>query len=314
MKYHVIAALVACAFAGALSAQATININDSVSDMNERLFKFDVDFGPTAQSVTVTLTIQATSGTSGLDVNLVDLDELAANGTTNAIANDFDSGTGSMTLNLTTPTYSGVHQFAVQLRTDSGVGTSPFNGDLGASALATGAITQTGSLTIPFGTGYFDLLDRGGRNVIQNTAAGTFTRDVQVDFGSVPQAITFWVQAIYFEDGTLEIYEVPAAGGETLLNTLTLNTGNGWEDEINLTTSIRSGIVTLRFKIQATMANFHIWQLILPGVVASVSSGGGSGGGGGDGGGCSTGDHSDLAWLGLLAIIGAIGLATRLRS
>lgn len=313
MKYHAIAALAACLCAGALSAQATLNFTGTVSDLTENLYKFDVDFGSTPQSISLTLQIGATGGTSGLDVNLVDLDELAANGTTNAVLNDSDAGTGTMTLSMTTPTYSGVHQFAVQLHTNTGSGSSPFSGDLSAAALSTGAITQSGFRTIPFNPGYYDLLGRGARRLLQTTSTTTVTNNVQIDFGTGTQAITFWAQGLSFDDGTVTVHEVDDMGGETLLATFTLNSTNSWEDEGNFTTSPRTGIVTLRFRITATTSSVYFWQLILPAGVSSVAPSGGGGGGGGDGG-CSTGEETNLAWLGLLALVGAFGVAVRLRA
>ena len=77
----------------------------------------------------------------------------------------------------------------------------------------------------------------------------------------------------------------------------------------------RRDIVTIRIRIIAADANFYIWQMVLPGTVTSIApSGGGGGGGGGSDGGCSTGEESDLAWLGLLALLGVFGVATRLRA
>lgn len=314
MNYHVIMTLAACLFAGALSAQATISIGGTVNDNEQDLYLYDVDFGTPGQSITLTLTIAATGGSSGLDATLVDMDELAQNGSATGTASDFNAGTGTITVNMTTPTYSGVHQFAVMLVTDSSNGPSPYSGDLSTTSLNTGDITLAGFTTLPDTPGYEDLLGRGARYVIQNSATGTFTRDLQVDFGTVAQAITFFFQGFSLGgDGTMEVHEVLGGGTENLLQTVTLNSTTGWGEEYNPTTSSRSGSVTLRIKIIATDTNFYFWQLVVPGTVTSIAPSS-SKKGGGDDGGCSTGESQDLAWLGLLAVLGAVGVASRLRS
>jgi hypothetical protein len=291
-----------------------LNFTGSVSGNTEELYRFDVDFGGMAQSITLSLMIGATGGSSGLDVNLVDLDELAANGTTNAVLNDFDTGTGTMTLNMTTPSYAGVHQFAVQLHTDSGSGTSPFSGDLSSTALASGAITQSGHTSIPFATGYYDLLGRGGRQIYLNQGTGTYTRDMQVDFGTGTQSITFWAQGLSGNvDGSVSIYEVSGTGSESLITTFTLDTGSSWSDDGNFTTSMRTGTVTLRVRTTISATGLYLWQLILPSTVSSVAPSGGGGGGGGDDGGCSTNGEPGLNWLALLGALAGLGVATRLR-
>jgi hypothetical protein len=67
-------------FATGAAAQATIPITGSVIGTGQRAHLVSVDFGGTAQSVQLDLAIQATSGTSGLNAAIFDLEELAANG------------------------------------------------------------------------------------------------------------------------------------------------------------------------------------------------------------------------------------------
>lgn len=313
MTIRILGIITLALLAGVLSAQASANLNATVNDDEEDLYLFNVDFGA-MQTATIEVNIAATSGSSGISVNLVDLDELASNGTANAIATGANASATPVVVSLS-PTYAGVHQFAVQVITDSLNGPSPYTGTISASTLAAGGVTLAGATTLPAAAGYYDLLGRGAREVIQNAASGTFSRDTPVDFGSTPQAITFWVQGIAFvSDATVEVFEVTTGGTESLLGTLTLNATNNLEDEANLTTSMRSGTVILRVKVTASAAGLHIWQMTLPDQTTSNPTPGGGGGtgsgGGGGGGGCSTsGAPGRLMLIGLLA---ALGVATRI--
>jgi hypothetical protein len=122
MRFLLIAGI--AALACGLSAQA-YNFSGTVADDQARFILLDVDFGGTAQSIDITVTAQATGGASGLDVDLIDMDELALNGSAAAIESDFDAGTGTITLMMTTPMYSGVHQFVLDIETDGSNGPSP---------------------------------------------------------------------------------------------------------------------------------------------------------------------------------------------
>lgn len=309
----IIAVLAVCLCA-TLSAQATLNVSGTVSDGFERAILVDVDFGPTPQSLTLTLDIAATSGTAGLDVELIDLDELAANGSTNATVEGSDAGTANIMLSLPTGTYAGVRQFAILVYTD-GNGTSPFAGTLDESSLSPGTITLAGQVTNDVSNvpARQTLFDRSARHVVEHSAANTTTSDVRVDFGAGTQAITFWASAITFGgDTTVEVYEVDTGGTEQLLGSTTA-VGIG-STETNLTTSARTGVVTIRFKIITPGASFvAAYWAVFPGTVSvnGFAGGGGGGGGGGDDSGCSTG-AGNSPWWALLAALACAVLAVRL--
>ncbi|MCG3184378.1 MAG: hypothetical protein ICCCNLDF_02498 [Planctomycetes bacterium] len=307
----VLSAVILC---NSLSAQASINLSGTVPDDRSFMYLVEVDFGSTPQSVTLDVSIGATSGTSGIDISLIDLDELAANGTTNGVLSGSNAGTTPVVLNMTTPSYSGVHQFVVEVETDAANGPSPFTGTFACSTLTAGTIVLAGSAVWPFQDGYTVFFNRAARFVTTTNAAGTYTRDVVCDFGTMAQAATFWVQGLsFFADGTVEVYEVLSGGTENLLGTLNMNSGTGYEEEGNFTTSARSGPVTIRLKIITTLASteFYAWTIVMPSFV-SVSAPGGGGGGGGDDGGCSTGGTPGLGLL-LIGMLAALGLGARLR-
>ncbi|MCA8916592.1 MAG: hypothetical protein KDB90_14395 [Planctomycetes bacterium] len=304
-----------CLLASSVQAQASVNITGTVPDDRSHLILVEVDFGSTSQSLTLDVSIAATGGTSGLDVDLVDLDELAASGSATGTMNAADSGTGTIVINMTTPSYSGVHQFALEVETDAANGPSPYSGTFSCATLTAGAIVKAGSKSWPYVDGYTVFFGRASRLVTTTSSAGTTSRDVVCEFGSVAQAATFYVQGLsFFDDGTIDVYEVLSGGTESLLGTLTLNTGTGWEEENNFTTSARSGTVTIRLKITTALTSsaFYAWNVVVPNTVA-ISSGG-SGGGGGGGGGCSTEGGTGLSMLALLGIISLVGVAVRLRS
>ncbi|MBZ0134766.1 MAG: hypothetical protein K8I27_00165 [Planctomycetes bacterium] len=295
--------------AAAVNAQASLPFAGNVrADETEHVL-FEVDFGGAHQSITLDLAISTTSAAGGLDVALIDLDELALNGTATSTDTGFNPGAGAINVSLVTPSYMGVHQFMVSVETFGATGSSDFSGTMTAAALNPGAITESGRTVIPYLTGYYDLLGRGARFAALSTGAGTVSTDVNVNFGSVDQAITLWVQAEAFTAGTVEVYEVLPAGTENLLGTLTLS--GTFEDDDNLTTSPRNGTVTLRVKIVATSANQFIWHVVLPGTVASIAPPKKSGGGKSDSGGCSTSDGGGSWWLALLVVLGCVGVTTR---
>ena len=222
MRRLQLAALAAVlAMSGALAAQATLPITGSVQDDAENMHLVEVDFGAVAQSITLTLQIAATTGISGLDVGLFDLDELALAGTATGIDSDSNSGTGMITVSLTTPMYDGVRQFAVILETFSLDGPSGYSGNLETADLAAGSLIQTGFHVHVGRPGFFTFWGRAARFVQDLNSAATLSRTVQVDFGATAQAMTFWVQGAGFGgDGTVEVYEIPETGPAVLLGSV----------------------------------------------------------------------------------------------
>ena len=299
--------MLAVLFAASVGAQDTLNVSGTVQDNAENYHLIDIDFGTTPQSISLSLAINATGGTSGLDVSLVDLDELALNGTATSIDSADDPGTGVINVSLTTPTYSGVHQFIVLVSTDAANGPSPYSGTLTSPDLNAGDMVQTGFQVHVPGPGYFTLLGRSAVFGQDVNAAVTVSRTVQIDFGTTPQAITFWIQGVGFADGEVEVYEVPESGTPTLLGSVS---GTGfWEVDDNFTTSTRTGVVTLRMDIIASAASIYAWRIVTPGTVAILAPQGGGSKSKSDG--CSTTEHQGLGLMALLAALATFGVVCK---
>ncbi|MDC1141554.1 hypothetical protein OAU50_00550 [Planctomycetota bacterium] len=150
-------------------AQDTITFNDSIGDVGEDIHLIEIDFGVAAISVTLQLDIAATSG-SGLDVRLQDLDGLLDNSGTQE---DSDSSATPMTLNLTTGSMSGVHQFFIWATASSFSGFSDYSATLSSAALPAGSITLVDTQTIALGTLENIVHDRMW--VIRGQASGTYS-------------------------------------------------------------------------------------------------------------------------------------------
>ena len=262
------ALLLSVLLAGALSAQGSVNLGGSVNEDEQDFFLLEVDFGSTAQTITITVSIAATGGAAGLDVTLVDLDELCANGSALGIDSDFDPGTGTITLTMT-PNRSGVSEFAVSVATDD-AGTSPYAGTFSVDA---GSATLSTSATYPFVLGVQQtFLARAQRFLLEAQAAINITQDFVIDVGATARTVQFYVESIAFGSGSFLVYEIDANGTEQLLTTLV-----GF-DEANPTTSMRSGQVRLRIRTVAGSSGLYAWTCAMPtGVVVlgAYKSGGG---------------------------------------
>ncbi|MBX3459966.1 MAG: hypothetical protein KF696_08365 [Planctomycetes bacterium] len=305
-----VAILAVCACAS-LPAQDQLAVSGTVADGFERAILVNVNFGGAPQSLTLTLNIAATSGSAGLDVELIDLDELAANGSTAATVEDSDPGTGNIMLTLPTGNYSGTRQFAILVYTNTN-GTSPFSGTLSEATLAPGSMTLAGQVTnnVSAVPARQTLFDRSARHVVEHPGARTTTSDVRVNFGGGTQAVTFWVSAITFAgDTTVQVYEIDSTGAEQLLGS-TVASGLG-SSEINVSSSARTGNVTFRFKIITPGASIvSAYWAVFPGTV-SVSGFAGGGGGGGDKGSCTT-TGAGSGWLAVAGTLAALVLGLRL--
>src|SRR5690606_13756655 len=160
--------------------------------------------------------------------------EMALNGSANATAGDWDTGTGPLNMSLVSASYSGVHQFVIVVQTDSGNGPSTFSGSLTASAgIVNEARVQT--VRIRLDGKLQRLMTRGMRMFAESSGALSVNREFRVDFGSTPQAVTFFAQAVAFGDAEMEFFEVDETGAEQSLG---IQSGTAfWSDEQNYTTS-----------------------------------------------------------------------------
>lgn len=249
--------------AGPLVAQATFALNGTVQADEEHLYLLEIDFG-TSTSAAITVNLTGNSATFGLSAFIGDLDTIAASGSTGAADQGSDAGTGTINLSVTSPTYSGVHEFVLAIRSDTGGGPVVYNGSVDAAALSTGDITQ-GDFQAVSDNGFTTskkILDRA----FQSRWGVDSTGDPEaieflVDFGTPAQAITFWVQGEGDITGDLEVFEVLANGSTSSLGTLS-GTGD-WGDEGNFTTSSRSGIVRIRVTADTADMGFN-WTALLP--------------------------------------------------
>jgi hypothetical protein len=126
-----------------------------------------------------------------------------------------------------------------------------------------------------------------------------------MDFGPTVQAATFFAHGVsFFDDGAVEVYEILPGGTESLLGTLNLNTGTGWSQENNFTTSARSGNVKLRLKIVTAVSTnaFFAWTVVMPAFVSVQAPPQGGDRGESDPG-CSTGGRHGIAFFGLTALV-----------
>ena len=256
--------LLAVLCAGAVSAQATFNVGGTVAANTQDFLVVDIDFATSATPLAVTLSISGNSGTDGLDVFLGDLDAMAATGFTGTVDQGSDAGTGTINLSVTSASYTGVHQFAISINSDSGGGPVTYSGTLTVAALSSGAITQ--AETNSWSPNGLTEVNRLFSRAIQANWGVDSTGTPQpmeflVDFGSVAQSITFAVTGDGNITGDLEVLEVLADGSTSSLGTLSGT--SSWNDDGTFTTSSRSGVVRIRVLADTANMNFD-WTAILP--------------------------------------------------
>lgn len=256
--------LLAGMFAAGLSAQATLPVNGTVTG-DEALFLLDIDFGGSASTAVVTLSISGDSATEGLDVFLADLDAFAATGPATTTDSSSDAGTGTINLSVTSASYTGVHQFIVSVKSFTGVGNVNFTGTVAAATLATGAITLAD--TESFDTDDLPLVkrlfDRAFIAVGGVDSSGTpIFEEFLLDFGGTAHTATFSLIGEGDVAGTLDVVEVLANGTLSTIGALT-GAAAGWDDFTTVTTSSRSGIVRIRIVADTPNLDFK-WSVILP--------------------------------------------------
>lgn len=278
---------------GNLTAQDSLNITGNVGDLDFEFLLYEIDFGGASQTIDLTLTIGATGGMSGLAADLIDLDALAASGSATGIESDFEFGTTQMVLNMSA-THTGVVQFAVALETTDVNGPSPYSGTLAISA---GSIVFVSRQTLGLEFNQLQFIQgRAVRFAANPVGNATFAHDITLNFGTTPQAITFYTNAFAFGTADFEFIEITETGTESLLGTL--NNGG----EANFTTSSRSGNVNIRVRIVATSADPKVWTCVFPSSVAFVPRGSGGGGGGGKDG-CTVAAGGSLAPFVMLLLL-----------
>jgi hypothetical protein len=140
------------------------------------------------------------------------------------------------------PADSGLRDLLIVLEEDDG-GNDTYSITFGMAVLP-GAVTITSQLSSrddPMVV-HFDIGVQG--NDIADVATPRVV-EVLVDFGAVAHTATFFVFVNGDSDGSVTVSEIMPNGAVSALGTLS-GTGGNWNDEANLTSSSRSGLVRLR--------------------------------------------------------------------
>jgi hypothetical protein len=255
---------VALLTAGALSAQATLQVTGTVRDDRRDFILVDIDFGSTPQSVTVSLSIAAAPGGSGLWVDLIDLDDLAATGDIDAADDGQHHDAGTIDLEVTTATYTGLRQVMIAIMADDFGSPSNYSGTLTVSDVAQGDVSMVGKVTQNLQTtGLRFVFDRYVMNLFMFGSSSDRDRNLRFDFGDTPQTMTFYVEAVASGPAEVNVYEIPESGSPILLGTMS---GGPfvWADYDNFTTSARTGQVTIRVTTSGSSGNACIWSIVAP--------------------------------------------------
>lgn len=243
--------LVALGAAG-LAAQATAPINGTLAAGEERFHAFTIDFGSTPAAHTITVAISGNSATAGLDVFLGNLDEIAAAGFATGGDSDFNAGTGTINLSVTTPAYSGTHTFIVNASENTpGTGVT-YTGTINCATLGTGAITAGATHLRTATPPPIDVIFNRIVLMVGTATMGEVERhDVLVNFGGTAQTATLFAQCNGSATGSATVQEILATGAASTLGAALSGAGS-WSAEGNRTTSSRSGDVRLRMVVQRT--------------------------------------------------------------
>lgn len=292
------------ACATAVFAQDTENLNGSVPGDRRLTFLYEIDFGASAQSWTLNVSLN-TNASTGLAVNLIDVDALASSASPTPTAIDSAvvtvPGTAAATLN---GSYAGLHCFAVEIETAQGTTASDYSGSLTVNA---GAITfklqdqfVKSATGLKLAVGKFAFWSNA---VPQNT---TLAQSLELDFG--PTSHTEFIRLEGIGTNIVKIEFIDTTGGSANVLATFSNPTAGEFAAVPLT---HSGKATLRINVQAEAltAGSASWAVTAPcSVTISLV---GDPGEGGDNDKCSTGQGSG-SWLLLLGALAAITLAMRL--
>lgn len=309
-----LAALVVALAGTPLAAQATLNFAGSISDMQTRMHKIQLDHGATAQSLTLNLGV-TTASADGVDVELIDLASQLALAPNTASVHLGSAGSGNDS--LVTPSRSGVHEFFLTIDT-WGFSSSTYNITVSVSGVAQAALVDAGPQTVAHASGALSTVH--GRAFVyygDYWGGGTDKTRFKVNFGTTPQVVN---AAFEFDPGfditAIRVYEEGPAG-DTLLYSVS---GLIFGGLVQLTTTPRSGEVIFRVEADIGPNGSVIdWNVLFPTTVTAVGAVGApsaiatdGGGGGGGGGGCAAETGGGALLAALLCLLGIAGLA-RLR-
>ncbi len=309
-----LAALVVALAGTPLAAQATLNFAGSISDMQTRVHKIQLDHGATAQSLTLNLGV-TTASADGVDVELIDLASQLALAPITASVHLGSAGSGNDS--LVTPSRSGMHEFFLTIDT-WGFSSSTYNITVSVSGVAQAALVDAGPQTVAHASGALSTVH--GRAFVyygDYWGGGTDKTRFKVNFGTTPQVVN---AAFEFDTGfditAIRVYE-ESPSGDTLLYSVS---GMFFYGLVQLTTTPRSGEVIFRVEADIGPNGSVIdWNVLFPTTVSAVGVVGApsaiatdGGGGGGGGGGCAAETGGGALLAALLCLLGIAGLA-RLR-
>lgn len=277
---------------------AQLNFAGNLSADQRRAYLVRLDYGANLTSYVMTLAAATATGT--LDVVLVNLNELAANGSTNAIGG-FEANT------VLLPAQTGVFEFLIFVIEDgSAPATYNFTIEI---AVAQAALVNAGTKTINDVQSFTNMFDRGVLADTSFTAAGTRTFEFNVDFGASAHSAEVFLQGEGSNSGPIELFEITSGGTASLVASVA---GMGsFGDEDNGTTGVRTGVVRFRVVVTAGGAEDYSFSVIFDDSVAvsllkkkkDDSDEG-----------CSTGTSTGMGWLALLGLLASLIAASRLRA
>lgn len=279
---------------------ATLDFTGSLNAGQERMYRIQLDYGVNLTGYT--LMVASGVSTGDITVLLINPNELAANGSANAIGS-FDNGTVDLPLD------TGVFEFFLLVAEDGSPGANATYDITLEVAVAQAAFVNDGSKTLNDVQSFTNLFDRGVTADTSFTAAGTRTFEFNVDFGPTTHSAEVFLQGDGSNSGPIELFEV-TTGGTTSLIASTSGMG-AFDTEDNGTTGVRTGVVRFRVVVTAGGAEDYSFSVVFDDTVAVSLLKKKSDDKEDDG--CSTGTGSNTGWLALLGLLAALGAASRLR-
>ncbi|MCB9896241.1 MAG: hypothetical protein H6839_17560 [Planctomycetes bacterium] len=290
--------------AGVAHAVDTANLNGSVPGNRRITYLYEIDFGAPAQTWTLNISLN-TNASTGLAINLIDLDALAASAQANPTAIDTAvvsvPGTASATLN---GTYSDVHSFAIEIETAGGTTASDYNGTLTTNVGTISFVTQEqlviGATGLKLSVGKFAFWDGSV------SSGGLIAKSLELDFGPNTHTEFFRLEGIGSNIQKIEFIDT-TGGSSTVLATLS----NPTAGDVTAVPMTHSGKATLRVNVRAYVgaAGSASWAVNAPSSV-TVGFVGDPGGASSKNNKCST-DESSGWGIQLLGLVAALAVLLR---
>ena len=304
MRLLTLLLLIACA--GSVHAIDTAGLNGSVPGNRRITYLYEIDFGSVAQSWTLNISLN-TNASTGLAINLIDVDALAASAQTNPTSIDTAvvtvPGTASATLN---GSYADVHCFAIEIETASGTTASDYNGTLTTNVGTISYVTQEqlviGATGLKLSVGKFAFWDGAV------ASGGLISKSLELDFGPSSHTEFFRLEGIGSNIQKIEFIDT-TGGSSTVLATFS----NPSAGDVTAVPMTHSGKATMRINVRAYVgsAGSASWAVNAPCRV-NVTLVGDPGGASSKNNKCST-DESHDGWPALLVLLALTAIAMRLQ-